>query len=256
MTGGGGVSQLNFSVVGNPQPTNPSDNIIWVDTASITDWVISSVAPSSPVANMVWIEVDDSSTVSFNALKEHSLMLRPVAVWQYSSSAWNKKNAQISKDGAFTQFSYAALYMYLLGSTYNSITGGYTGAGLKAGSGASGVGAPSINNNGTSLVINAAKSSSSSTYVGGIARTVNKISCNSYNTLRFKGKASGSCTFSVWSDIGANQSVNRVKSTPIASGATSAYIDVSGLSGSYYIGFGFDSKNSQITLTVDSLYLE
>lgn len=44
--GGGGGAQLNFKVVGNPQPNNPKENTIWVDTdVKITRWIFSAEKP-------------------------------------------------------------------------------------------------------------------------------------------------------------------------------------------------------------------
>ena len=48
MIGGGGSSGagLNFKVVGNPQPSSPSENTIWIDTDSeITSWDFSATQP-------------------------------------------------------------------------------------------------------------------------------------------------------------------------------------------------------------------
>ena len=44
----GGGAGLNFKVVGNPQPSNPVENTIWVDTDTpITSWVFSATEPGS-----------------------------------------------------------------------------------------------------------------------------------------------------------------------------------------------------------------
>ena len=45
MSGGGGTG-LNFAVVGNPQPTNPKNNTVWIDTDNeITEWTFSAENP-------------------------------------------------------------------------------------------------------------------------------------------------------------------------------------------------------------------
>lgn len=44
---GGGGTLLNFKVVGNPQPENPKENTIWVDTdEKITSWYFSTEKPN------------------------------------------------------------------------------------------------------------------------------------------------------------------------------------------------------------------
>lgn len=45
--GAGGSNPLNFKVVSNPQPANPSENVIWMDTdTEITGWAFSASDPS------------------------------------------------------------------------------------------------------------------------------------------------------------------------------------------------------------------
>lgn len=45
--GNGGANPLNFKVVGNPQPTNPRENTIWVDTdVPITSWHFGADEPN------------------------------------------------------------------------------------------------------------------------------------------------------------------------------------------------------------------
>lgn len=88
-TGGGGGCSLNFQVVGNPQPSNPKENTIWIDTDTvITSWLFSATEPSQAEAGTVWITTGNSSPVAFNALKKNGVMVYPISAKQYIDGAW------------------------------------------------------------------------------------------------------------------------------------------------------------------------
>ena len=68
------LQSLNFDVVGNPQPTNPKENTIWLNTdAEITSWIFSPTEPTAETG-MVWITFNIAGAVSFNALKKNGLV--------------------------------------------------------------------------------------------------------------------------------------------------------------------------------------
>lgn len=101
--GGGGGGSLNFKVVGGTaQPTNPSENMIWVNTSvAITSWVFSATAPTSPAAGMVWFATGSSSSVAFNAVKKNGIWVYPAGCQQYVSGAWVTKTAKTYQSGAW-----------------------------------------------------------------------------------------------------------------------------------------------------------
>lgn len=100
MTGGG--SALNFRVVGNPQPENPSENTIWVDTdTEITGWVFSATEPESPHEGMVWFSTGASENAAFDALKRNSLIICPIRARQYTGGAWADRDAELYQSGAW-----------------------------------------------------------------------------------------------------------------------------------------------------------
>lgn len=102
---GGGGTALNFRVVKNPQPTNPSENCIWVNTETpITSWVFSADEPSPAEAGMVWFSVGKSSTVEFNALKKNGIQVYPISAKQYVSGAWVDVEAQSYQGGAWVEW--------------------------------------------------------------------------------------------------------------------------------------------------------
>lgn len=260
--GGSVAPVLNFKVVGGTEIfTAPGENTIWVNTdTGITGWVLSPAKPEEPVEGMVWISVGTASDVTFNALKKNGIMVYLISASQYVDGAWEPKAAQIYQNGGWSSFSYETLFLYQPGDVCEIVTGGYMAAAMKAGSLTSGQSAPSVTYGDSSMVILPKKSSALANYVGGIVRTNSKIDCAQYNTLIFDGDVEGlgvgSGKLAIWSEMGSVQSENLVKRASLVNGSDPVVIDVSDLDGSYYIGFGFDSVNVQIMVTVTSLRLE
>lgn len=261
-TGGGGNVGLNFKVVGGTsQPASAAENTIWLNTdTDITGWVFSPSQPETPAAGLAWISIGVASAAAFNAVKKQTMMVYPVAAKQYVDGAWANKGAMIYLDGAWVSFSTEAVYLYIEGDTCESLTGGYTVAAMKAASSESGTGTPAVTYGDSSMVIKPVKSTAIGTYIGGIVRTKSKIDCSQYDTLIFEGTVAGISTgngkIAFWSTMGANQSENQAKYKMLSNGSDPITVDVSDLTGSYYIGFGFDSQNTQITVTMESLRLE
>ena len=114
---------LNFDVVGNPQPANPSNNTIWVDTdAEITSWIFSAAEPENPTEGMVWISTGTASSVAFNALKDNGITVYPMSASQHIDGAWVSKVAKTYQYGAWVDW---AVFFYSAGNTFDDITGGY-----------------------------------------------------------------------------------------------------------------------------------
>lgn len=68
-TGGGGG--LNFKVVGNPQPTNPKENAIWLDTdQKITEWEFAVENPYILTTEDLYTDVGAKSGYYLNASGE------------------------------------------------------------------------------------------------------------------------------------------------------------------------------------------
>ena len=126
---GGGNNPLNFKVVGNPQPSNPKENTIWVNTdTKITGWEISKVsAPSWDMSEgFVYLasEVstwDDSAAI--DVLKKNDAFIKIIKAKQYVSGEWVDVPAEIYKNGAWV-----ALKLFLIenGSDNTALTGGWS----------------------------------------------------------------------------------------------------------------------------------
>lgn len=78
----GGMS-LNFKVVGNPQPTNPRANTIWVNTdVKVTGYHFAANQPENMQPGEVWISTGADSSVAFNAIKKGTVMVYPISAKQ------------------------------------------------------------------------------------------------------------------------------------------------------------------------------
>lgn len=102
-TNAGGGASLNFKVVGGTTaPGSPTENTIWVNTATaIPSWAFSATEPESPVTGMVWLSTGASSTVAFNALRKNEIRVCPVSAKQYVGGQWTRVEAKTYQDGAW-----------------------------------------------------------------------------------------------------------------------------------------------------------
>lgn len=121
--GGGGSGGLNFEVVGNPKPTNPKENTVWIDTdEEITSWVFSSTEPETPTEGMVWAKTGESGAVEFDVLKKNSIYIFPLFAKQYISGVWVDVAAKIYQNGAWVDWT---LFLYNKGNIFEPLTGGW-----------------------------------------------------------------------------------------------------------------------------------
>ena len=119
--GAGGVSALNFNVVGGTsQPVNPKENTIWVNTdTGISGWVFSAEEPGEPAEGRVWINVGFDSSAPFNALKKNAVMVYPVTAKQYENGAWSTVDVKIYNGGEFVELINVNNYFYYHGKFFN-----------------------------------------------------------------------------------------------------------------------------------------
>lgn len=120
--GGGG---LNFKVVnGTTAPSNPKENMIWVNTSTkITSYIFSATQPTGS-AGMVWISTDTSSEVEFNALKKNGIQVYPLSAKQYVSGAWADKTAKTYQNGKWVEW-ITDLFLLSKDGTHDDVTGGW-----------------------------------------------------------------------------------------------------------------------------------
>lgn len=111
-TTGGGGTPLNFKVVGGTTaPTSPKENTIWVNTSvTIPSWAFSATEPKSPTEGMVWISTGTSSTAAFNALKKNDIQLYPLNAKQYVGGEWSDVQAKTYQDGEWVDWFDGQIY--------------------------------------------------------------------------------------------------------------------------------------------------
>ena len=122
--GSGGGASLNFKVVGNPQPTNPKGNTIWLNTdTKITGCYFQSEKPEDMKPGEVWISTGTSSTVAFNALKKGTVMVYPIYAKQMGQDGMLVDVTAMSwKNGEWVEWT---IYLFNDGDECEDITGGW-----------------------------------------------------------------------------------------------------------------------------------
>jgi len=258
----GSAIGLNFTVVGGTtQPTLPKENTIWVNTSvPITSYGFSPGQPSA-FQGRVWIQTSLASPAQFNALKpgdagsgyyKRSLLICPVSAQIYNGSSWvNVTSAsKIYQGGVWKPL---MTILYELGNDNPTITGGFSKAPFIAGG--STFNNLSVANNGTNLVI---------TGNDGAWATNNAVSLTGVNTVRMRltcSKTNGSNIANIV--VGSTRSnlyYNNVAvytAVPVVASFTDYIMNVTSLTGAYYIGGTHSSvAGSSITTTVQSIILE
>lgn len=99
----GGGTPLNFKVVGGTsQPSNPTNNTLWVNTSTnITGWMFRTTEPVDKSEGVVWFQTSTSSSLTFNALKKNNVTVYPTGCKQYVSGAWKDKTLKAYQNGAW-----------------------------------------------------------------------------------------------------------------------------------------------------------
>ena len=192
----------------------------------------------------VWIPTGTSSTFEFNALKKNGLSVCPAGCNQYIGGKWERMTAHIYQGGEWVQFSSEIPpwdgTIYRNGTEETITTGGLTQK-------------PSVTVN--SNYSNDSKIEKKADrivlgpagYGGALLTTVNKVDLTSYNTLTFKGSGSG------------HAGVHDFESGSIQDGAvygtigSNTSLDISKLTGLYYISFG--AYNTDNTYTCTEVYV-
>lgn len=251
----GGGSGLNFSIVCDSVEPTPKENMIWVNTGTpLNGYAFASSAPTSPLNGMVWILTATTSTVAFNAAKRGVLMVYPLMCKQYLSGAWTDVTAKSYINGAWTDW---IVYLYSPGNPHEELTGGWEGKAHRrvdtVDGWAVGSAAPTITQGSESMTVTL----SAPTYYNysGSARTVNKIDLTNCDQIVFNLTFPGS---TVYVYVTQNDtSYDAVKQLAVTGGTNKvAVLDVSDLSGEYYVGINLLAASSTVTVTVTQITVE
>lgn len=206
-----------------------------------------------------------NGTKTLNARDTSGKALFNVTVGEWTVSCTDGSQ-MVSKSFAITAAGQAELvtlsylpYLYINGNECTDLTGGWVSEakGINSG-GPSGLAPTVVRGNTMEISLNGPA-------VGGIVRTNNKIDLTKYSSIKFNGEMvnptdnyNGWLQICVWSNIGTYYMDNIVANYIVFRHTTinSAAIDISSLSGSYYVGFGLFSAGQTMSISVDSLLLE
>lgn len=238
IAGGGGSGGLNFSVASYASesllPATASENDIAIITdTSISSWTMSRTEPQG-TEGMVWISIGDSSQVAFNLLTENTIYVYPIRAYQYIDSTWVAKDAKSyqNQDGSFKWVDWINSYLfYEEGNQQESVTGGWTTSGWTYG------GAYMLNASIAETYMQVIGAYDSGNTGASVVGTVNKINVDNlqYINANIQIVQSGVVNFGLCSSSNAQSLA--INSQTISTGTYTKSLDVSTLTGDYYITF-------------------
>lgn len=119
-----GGTSLNFKVVKNPQPVNPSPNTIWLNTDhKINGYSFSATQPENMTEGEVWFVIGAVSDIAFSATKKNPVMVYPLSAKQKNDGALVDVTAKSWLDGAWVDWWNGELYKD--GKLYNVLADGF-----------------------------------------------------------------------------------------------------------------------------------
>lgn len=258
--GNGGLNPLTYRVVAfasrNDFANNPlryGKNTIGIHTTNpITSYIFDKTEPANPEEGMIWFSTVDASGLEFNALDHNGIMIRPRNCMQYVSGAWVEKDVRIF-DSEVGQWVKWVNYIYDYGDykTHPVSTYFMSSAVPQTEGGV-----------GQSLTVATQYADGSQKYTqeaekGGILITSEMVDLTDYNTLVFDGSMTGTssngdrCALYVWrKQPTVYYKDNVAASLPTTDKTISGerMLDISGLKGSYYIGFGLYGTGASFTI--------
>lgn len=245
MVGGAG---LNFSVKAyasqSALPSVEKENTIAVITETdITSWIFSATEPETPEEGMVCFPVGTSSPVEFNALKKNGIHVYPLSAKQYVGGAWVHKEVKIYQNGAWAK---VATYLYNNGNQCANLTGGWQGL-LNAGS----------TNSMITVTFNTdnVKISSGSGAYSGVFTTKATVDLSQATILTLNMvERTGSPYTRFYVSTKSNTHEGAVAGKDVGT-TGAASIDVSNLTGRYYVGVYYYSGSAG-SCTFDEVYYE
>ena len=109
MVGGGGTGGASIFIVNsvNQRPTNVFSNTLWVNTdVDVVKYVFSDNEPSNPTEGMLWLTISNSDNVNVVApINKDWMKFNLGIVKQYIDGVWERKVAQLYKDGIWVDVS-------------------------------------------------------------------------------------------------------------------------------------------------------
>lgn len=236
---------LNYKVVrfdpGAVLPESASKNTIAIFTeVELAGNIFSPTEPTEPTQGMLWIKTGTSSPVAFDALKKGGILIYPLCAFQYIDGAWVSVTAKSYQDGEWVDW---VTFLFNEGDTCDDITGGWSNSGYTY-TGTVG-GASTSYTKVAPTVGNTIKVSVGAELKVAIAGTENKIDLTDTNTVALDVESVVGQAFAIVTKskaLGSDYAV--IKALTASSAGTTVNLDVSSLSGSYYIAvFTYGSTN-------------
>lgn len=231
---GGAGGGLNFRVVGGTsEPASPSENTIWINTdVPVSGYEFSATAPAAPVQGMVWVTTGTSSNVEFNALKKNGIKVYPLSAKQYIDGAFVGVEAKSYQDGRWVEWWTNELYTP--GTEWEHITGGWKVSEWRYSSQSYSAGAAITTEQADGLRIVQPESTS------GAFITELPVDLTNYSRIvaDITNVANMEVMLAVCDTIGTYSMTSAVVSNKTTNGGTLS-IDVSGLSGNYFVYLAF-----------------
>lgn len=216
----------------------PKANTIGIITDTpITGWTFRSDVPEDPAEGLVWIATGNGSSVPFSAVKKNVLQVYPLSARQYVSGTWEDVTAKSYQNGAWKDW---IVYILYNGQTYyDYVTQAKTGS-ITFADGVFTL-APSTSGTMESYVV-----------FGPVDITaINEI------TATHTQSGAGSATTSVYGCVFVSPDTGAAYSSAAAIAKTDGWtggdtvktlsLDVSALSGEYYVYCGMYSTASTAT---------
>ena len=242
----GGGNPLNFRVLGGTAaPSSPKENDIWVNAdVSVSSWAFSATEPQGE-EGMVWITTGTSSTVAFNALKKNGIQVYPISAKQYVDGAWVEVTAKSYQNGAWNEW---RDYIVRGGTAIKDLA--ILNAAWDSSTADKGNNATITQNNGY-VIVKGTKSGYCAAYVQVDVTDATRLVVEGEFVSDSSNSGEGKTTLAAWSNIGTYVSSNMVALVVLTS--TGASLDVSGLTGTMYVGITSVYTNEQ---KIVNLYLE
>lgn len=108
VTGTAEPSDLNFKIVGGTtQPTNPTENTIWINTSlNITGWTFDNSAPDYLTTGGCWITTGAAGSIKFSSSLKNNIYIYPKVCNQWDGSKFVKKAMSIYINGSWKKPQY------------------------------------------------------------------------------------------------------------------------------------------------------
>ena len=238
VTGCGSNVGINLSIVAYPSedavPETSKENTIAVITDTpITSWAMSAEEPEEPIEGMVWVLTGTTSSVSFNILKKNCIKVYPLKTYQYVSGTWVEKESMSCQNGTWVDW-FNGLF-FDNGDQCISVTGGWTNEGWEYNYDSNAVISSTISS--THMTVTGDYIGASQYSKTSIVGTVNKINIDNISKIYadIEITSAGTVYLGVTPTKNAAESGNAANTANASVGKHTLEIDVSSLTGEYYI---------------------